>query len=446
MVVNFREHVGQQAGGVCQPRNGAKEAPPPAFFRPVPGLRRDRRSPSADALGYYLAPYGLGSLKSSRRAKKRIPSSTKEHILTVRDRSVRRRNAQLLVPRAGGLYPGVDRGDVAHAVAPQPLFEGFEPLPGVDRNAVFPGGAPADYSAVVGTRLAGNRQRFDELGIAHAGGEIDEWFGGHGRGFAEVRAGFLPRIRLLPAINRAAFHELRIDRHFHFHDVHAELRTREHLHALLDDLRFLARKLEALLVAAFRIVAHYFEEERDLVGFALGADTLHEGMLHVVDGGVVERRVVDQDLDGVGAPIHQPLHRNVRQQVGQAARLGGVVAGKLVGQQQTGIGGARASGFQTKIGVQQNGASMRRQNAADRRLELAHHGRRDFVDIDAAHGGQGLLQVASLVHGHCGDDTALVGERFHALQFSGGQHHWGYYGTRRAGGRSIPRGAVPGRT
>ena len=30
------------------------------FFRPVPGLRRDRRSPSADALGYHLAPYGLG--------------------------------------------------------------------------------------------------------------------------------------------------------------------------------------------------------------------------------------------------------------------------------------------------------------------------------------------------------------------------------------------------
>src|ERR1039458_5513569 len=294
-------------GGRLPARDRGERRPRPGFFRPVPGLRRDRRSPSADALGYYLAPYGLGSLKSSRRAKKRIPSSTKEHILTVRDRSVRRRNAQLLVPRAGRLYPGVDRGDVAHAVAPQPLFEGFEPLSGVNRNAVFPGGAPAEHSAVAGTRLPGNRQRFEELGIAHAGGEIDEWFGGHPSGLAEVLAGFLPRIRLLPPVNRAAFHELRIDGHFHFHHVHAELRTRERLHTLLDDLRFLARKLEALLVAAFRIVAHDFEEERDLVGFALGADALHEGVFHVVDGGGVERRVVDQDLDGVGAPIHQSL-------------------------------------------------------------------------------------------------------------------------------------------
>jgi hypothetical protein len=36
---------------------------PPRFFRPVPGLRRDRLSPSADALGYYLSPCGLGRMK-----------------------------------------------------------------------------------------------------------------------------------------------------------------------------------------------------------------------------------------------------------------------------------------------------------------------------------------------------------------------------------------------
>jgi hypothetical protein len=33
------------------------------LFRPVPGLRLDRRAPSADALGYYLSPYGLNRLE-----------------------------------------------------------------------------------------------------------------------------------------------------------------------------------------------------------------------------------------------------------------------------------------------------------------------------------------------------------------------------------------------
>src|ERR1035438_8891670 len=53
----------------------AKQGPPHGFFRPVPGLRRDRRSPSADALGYDLAPYGLGCLKSLRRARNACATS-----------------------------------------------------------------------------------------------------------------------------------------------------------------------------------------------------------------------------------------------------------------------------------------------------------------------------------------------------------------------------------
>ena len=48
-------------------------------------------------------------------------------------------------------------------------------------------------------------------------------------------------------------------------------------------------------------------------------------------------RVVDENLDGVGAPILDALHRDVRQQVGQAARLRVVVAAQFVGQQQAGI-------------------------------------------------------------------------------------------------------------
>src|ERR1019366_6318435 len=43
------------------------------FFRPVPGLRRDRLSPSADALGYYLAPCGLESAKKLPPGRRRQP-------------------------------------------------------------------------------------------------------------------------------------------------------------------------------------------------------------------------------------------------------------------------------------------------------------------------------------------------------------------------------------
>ena len=59
---------------------------------------------------------------------------------------------------------------------------------------------------------------------------------------------------------------------------------REHLHALLHDLRLLPGVLETAFVAALRIVADNLEEERDLVGLALGADALDEGVLHIVDG------------------------------------------------------------------------------------------------------------------------------------------------------------------
>ncbi len=72
---------------------------------------------------------------------------------------------------------------------------------------------------------------------------------------------------------------------------------------------------------------------------------------------------------------------------------------------------------------------MGRENAAHRHFELAHHRRRDLVDIHAAERGKRLLQVPALIHGGGGDDTALVGERFHALQFTCGQRHLGYYGT-----------------
>src|ERR1035441_236405 len=102
------------------------------------------------------------------------------------------------------LYGSVDRVDVAHAVALQPLLQRLESLPGIHRNAVFPGGAPAKHARVVRAGLAGNRQRFDELRVADAGRKINERFGSHRRGLAEVLAGLLPRIGLLPLEHRGS--------------------------------------------------------------------------------------------------------------------------------------------------------------------------------------------------------------------------------------------------
>ena len=109
------------------------------------------------------------------------------------------------------------------------------------------------------------------------------------------------------------------------------------------------------------------------MSLALRADAFDEGVLDVVDLRVVEGGVVDQNLHGVRAPVHDALHGNVRQQVGQAAGLGVVVAALLVGQQQAGVGGARFGGGQAELRIEQDGAGMRRQNLADRDFEFAHH-------------------------------------------------------------------------
>ncbi len=110
----------------------------------------------------------------------------------------------------------------------------------------------------------------------------------------------------------------------------------------------------------------------------------------------------------------------MRQQVGQAAGLGIVVAAQFIGQQQAGIFRARLGGFQAEFRVEQDGAGMRRQHFAHRHFKLAHHLGRDFFEIHAAARGQGFLQAAALIHGGGGDDAATVGQRLHALQFTFG--------------------------
>ncbi len=74
-----------------------------------------------------------------------------------------------------------------------------------------------------------------------------------------------------------------------------------------------------LFVAALGVVADELEEERDVVGAALVADALDPGVLEVVDLGLLERRVVEQDLDAVGAGFLQAADAPDVEQVGQAA-------------------------------------------------------------------------------------------------------------------------------
>src|ERR1019366_3020365 len=58
-----RTAVGSWRGRVPAPERGARRDRRVGSSAPYRGLRRDRRSPSAGALGYYLAPNGLGSMK-----------------------------------------------------------------------------------------------------------------------------------------------------------------------------------------------------------------------------------------------------------------------------------------------------------------------------------------------------------------------------------------------
>ena len=73
----------------------------------------------------------------------------------------------------------------------------LDALLGVDRNAVLPGGAPAQHAGVIRARLGGHAQRLGELRVAHARAEIDERLGGHRRGLAEMAQGLLAGVGLL---------------------------------------------------------------------------------------------------------------------------------------------------------------------------------------------------------------------------------------------------------
>ncbi|SRR5258707_15126229 len=66
-----------------------------------------------------------------------------------------------------------------------------------------------------------------------------------------------------------------------------------------DLLRFRLSESQALLVPDAITVADDLQEERDIIGVALRANTLYEGMFHVVDRQVIVGIIVDQHFDGI---------------------------------------------------------------------------------------------------------------------------------------------------
>src|ERR1017187_9559459 len=77
-----RRAVGSRRAAFASPGTGRKKGPTGRTFRPVPGLGRDRRSPSADALGYYLTPCGLQD--SSRTSRRCTPTKKAGRLVAAR--------------------------------------------------------------------------------------------------------------------------------------------------------------------------------------------------------------------------------------------------------------------------------------------------------------------------------------------------------------------------
>ena len=91
----------------------------------------------------------------------------------------------------------------------------------------------------------------------------------------------------------------------------------------------------------------------------------------------IERRVVEQNLDAVGARSDQTADGPDVEQIGQAAGASVVVAAVFIGEQQAGILRARLRGGKAVLGIEQNGAGVRSQDLRNGGLELLEHLRGD---------------------------------------------------------------------
>ena len=104
------------------------------------------------------------------------------------------------------------------------------------------------------------------------------------------------------------------------------------------------------------------------MGAALVADALDKGMLLVVDLGLFQRSVVEEDLNAVGSGLLKAADAPVLKQVGEAAGGGGVVAGLFVGEQEARIV-AFFRGGQAVLGVEQDRRGVAGKDAGDKALE-----------------------------------------------------------------------------
>src|SRR4029077_7962862 len=226
-------------------------------------------------------------------------------------------------------------------------------------------------------------------------------------------------VRLLAGVGLRAPDELHVNRYFDFQYVDAIAVFAEFLHALDYDLWLLFGIGEALFVGAF-FVADELEKIRNIVGAAFVADALDPGVLLVIDVFGIKGRVIKQNLDAVGASLFQAAGGPVVKQLSQTARASCTVAGFFGGQQQAGILCAALRGRQSPLGIEQNGAGMRRQNFGNENFEFFHHGVGDFATFFL---GQGFLQGAALVHGSGSDHAAFVGDFLETGKFARSEFH-----------------------
>ncbi len=134
---------------------------------------------------------------------------------------------------------------------------------------------------------------------------------------------------------------------------------------------------------------------------------------------IVVRRVVEQNFDRIRSHILlQTFDGDVRQKIGQPARLGIVVTAVLVGKQESGVLRPYFRCGKAPFRIQQDGARIRSQNPGNGALELLHHLVRDVLLRDTLCRCQRLGETAALVHRGRGDYALLIGERVHMLQLS----------------------------
>ena len=304
----------------------------------------------------------------------------------------------------------------------QPVFQCFDALLAIDRNGVFPCGAAAEYAGEVDPGFGDELKRLGERLVAHAGREVDEGLLRHRGGFAEILLGLFTAIDRFPLARARPFDERHVHGDLNLHHVNAVLGFGEFLHALDYDLGLFAREVDALVVETF-LVADEFQEEGNVHTGALAPDSLHPGVLGLVDCGRIERAVVKEDLDAVRSSGLEAHHRVIVQQVGQPAGLSIVISALLVGEQQAGVLGALLGRGQPVLRVQQDRAGMRGEDAHHGFFELCHHLAGHCLLINAFLLGDCALERAALVHRRRGDYAARVRDCLQASLFARGKLH-----------------------